>query len=55
MLWLGDLGERYSSSSGSPAAECIFVQFVAQNLQICYKFHPRAQDAHTLPKLEVLQ
>ena len=50
MLWLGDLGERYSSSS-----ECIFVQFVAQNLQICYKFHPRAQDAHTLPKLEVLQ
>jgi len=24
-----------------------FVQFTAQNLQICYKFHPRAQDAHT--------
>jgi len=26
-----------------------------QNLQICYKFRPRAQDAHTLPELRVSQ
>jgi len=44
----------------SPAAiKRIFVQFTAQNLQISRldskKFHPRAQDAHTLPKLGVLQ
>jgi len=32
------LGERYSSPSGSwqsPAAKRIFVQFTAQNLQMC--------------------
>jgi len=36
-------GERYSSPSGSgqiPAARRFFVQFTAQNLQICLKFSP---------------
>ena len=27
----------------------IFMQFTAQNVQICSKFHPHAQDAHATP------
>ena len=48
-------GERYTAPSGSvrrPASERIFVQSTAPNLQMCYKFHPRAQDAHTLGVLQ---
>ena len=30
-----------SGSERSPAAKRFFVQFTAQNLQICWKFHPR--------------
>jgi len=29
------------------------VQFAAQNLQICQKFHPRAQDAYTLESVAI--
>ena len=47
VITAGDVGSAIARAAGRGAAKRISVQFTAQNLQICYKFHPPTQHART--------